>query len=71
MRKLLKFVSIFVLVVAQFAANTPSQLGSYQLTAPKQLKKWVFTFFVLNNFTNLIWICIIINKQFIIFIKEA
>lgn len=39
MKKVLKFLSVFVLVVAEFAANTPSQLGSYQMDAPKQLKK--------------------------------
>ncbi|RGE91322.1 cyclic lactone autoinducer peptide [Coprobacillus sp. AM23-9LB] len=39
MKKVLKFLSLFVLVVAEFAANTPSQLGSYQMDAPKQLKK--------------------------------
>lgn len=62
MKKVLKFLSVFVLVVAEFAANTPSQLGSYQMDAPKQLKKWLFTFFVLNNFTNINQICIIFNK---------
>ena len=62
MKKVLKFLSVLVLVVAEFAANTPSQLGSYQMDAPKQQKKWLFTFFVLNNFTNINQICIIFNK---------
>ena len=31
MKKVLKFLSVLVLVVAEFAANTPSQLGSYQM----------------------------------------
>ena len=39
MKKVLKFLSVLVLVVAEFAANTPSQLGSYHMDAPKQLKK--------------------------------
>lgn len=38
MNKCLKYISIFVLFIAQFAANTPSQLGSFQLKAPSKLK---------------------------------
>lgn len=39
MKKYLKYVGAFVLLVAQFAANTPSQLGAFQLEAPQKLKK--------------------------------
>lgn len=39
MKKILKFTSMVMFVVAKFAANTPSQLGAYQLKAPNQLKK--------------------------------
>ncbi len=39
MNKYLKYVSIFVLFIAQIAANTPSQLGSYQPEVPCGLKK--------------------------------
>lgn len=49
MKKYLFYVSAFVLLAAQFAANTPSQFGSFQLEAPKELKKW-FTFLVLYNY---------------------
>lgn len=36
MKKLLNYFSIFA---ACFAENTPLQLGSFQLDAPRQLKK--------------------------------
>ncbi|MFR1688165.1 MAG: AgrD family cyclic lactone autoinducer peptide [Massilimicrobiota timonensis] len=39
MKKILVYVSIFILAIAKIAANTPSQLGSFQLDAPKKLKK--------------------------------
>ena len=39
MKKYLKYISVFVLLVAQFAANTPSQLGSYQPEVPAKLRK--------------------------------
>ena len=62
MKKVLKFLSLFVLVVAEFAANTPSQLGSYQMDAPNNLKSDYSLFLFLNNFTNINQICIIFNK---------
>ena len=37
--KILKYLSLFILVIAQFAAATPSQLGSYQAEVPNKLKK--------------------------------
>ena len=46
MKKILKYLSLFILVIAQFAAATPSQLGSYQAEVPNKLKKWLFTFLV-------------------------
>lgn len=39
MKKYLKYVAVMVLFVAQFSANTPSQLGAFQLKAPEKLKK--------------------------------
>ena len=39
MKKILKYLSLFILVIAQFAAATPSQLGSYQAEVPNKLKK--------------------------------
>lgn len=50
MNKYLKYVSIFVLFIAQIAANTPSQLGSYQPEVPCGLKKWLFTFLIYKDF---------------------
>ena len=38
MKKILKYLSLFILVIAQFAAATPSQLGSYQAEVPNKLK---------------------------------
>ena len=39
MNKFLKVFSLFVFFLANFAANTPSQLGLYQMEAPNELKK--------------------------------
>lgn len=39
MKKYLKYISVFVLLIAQIAAGTPSQLGSYQPEIPEKLKK--------------------------------
>ena len=37
--KILKLIQSFVLNVAVFSANTPSQGGMYQPESPKRLKK--------------------------------
>lgn len=39
MKKVLLCFSAFVFMVASFAANTPSQLGLYQIKAPEKLNK--------------------------------
>lgn len=49
MNKIFKYIGLLVFYIACFAANTPSQLGSYQIEAPKSLKKWLFTFFAFES----------------------
>lgn len=39
MRKFLKIFSVFIFLLAKISANTPSQLGVYQIETPDELKK--------------------------------
>lgn len=39
MKKILKAITTFILFISYFAANTSSQLGTFQIDAPDSLKK--------------------------------